>query len=298
MLKAAVVPGSTQPGNWAAPLSETGGLIAAFLDTLKNVSVFDTMLPDMKRVPLRTRVAVTTLAVTGHIVGEGAVKPISTLELSAQTLEPVKALAIVVITKELIRFASGDGADLFGRELRNGVGRVTDQEFISIITTGVTPISSSGETAAAIRADIAAGLDSIVTDASSRLYLLVESRDAKALAAKSTTAGDAAFPEMTPQGGIVCGMPALVCDGLADRTMVIVDANGIAAGAGTVEFDTSEHSVVEMQTTPTNPTDATAALQSLSQQNKQAIKAVRYFGAERLRDSVAVIDTISYSSPS
>jgi hypothetical protein len=30
-------------------------------------------------------------------------------------LEPVKALAIVVLTRELIRFAGGDGADLFGR---------------------------------------------------------------------------------------------------------------------------------------------------------------------------------------
>jgi hypothetical protein len=73
------------------------------------------MLADLRVVPLKTRVAVTTLAVTGHIVGEGTVKPISTLELSGQMLEPVKALAIVVLTRELIRFAGGDGADLFGR---------------------------------------------------------------------------------------------------------------------------------------------------------------------------------------
>jgi hypothetical protein len=81
--KAAVQPASLTT---ASSLAEYTGTTAAFLESLRTYGAFDQMLPDMKVVPPRSRVASTTLNATGYVHGEGWAKPITSLQLSGHQL--------------------------------------------------------------------------------------------------------------------------------------------------------------------------------------------------------------------
>jgi len=296
--KSPVVAGSIDEGVWGEELGAYLDLVRSFLASLRSVGAFDRLLADgMLRLPLRTRIVAVSLGATAYIVGRGAAKPISKLQLADKELDQTKAAAILVVSDELARSVTPEAQALFSRELRAVVASVTDQKFISIITSGISPISSSGSSSAFdVRADLAAALDAITTSAASRLYVICDSITAKALAIKVDADGGAAFPQMTPMGGTVAGVPVVVSDGVVAGTLVVVDATGIAAGAGTVVLDASEHGALEMDSTPDSPPVASTELLSLWQHDLTALKAERAFGCERLRDTaVAVIDNIGYS---
>jgi hypothetical protein len=94
-------------------------------------------------------------------------------------------------------------------------------------------------------------------------------------------------------------MQVIASDGVAANTFVVVDANQIAASAGTVELSASNQALLEFQTAPASPPVAGQLLQSLWQQNETGLRALRYFGAERLRDTaVTVVNGLSYSGNS
>ena len=86
----------------------------------------------------------------------------------------------------------------------------------------------------------------------------------------------------------------MVSDGLAANTMVLVDAAGIAAASGAIEIASSGQAALQLDSAPTNPPVAATIATSLWQHNLTAIKIARYFGAERLDNSVAVIGGIAY----
>lgn len=294
ILKAAADSGGIT-GSWGSEIAEYGEVVSAFLETLAHHGAFDRMLPDMRRVPLRTRVGLVTVGFTGSVIGEGQVIPITSLTLSGTTTEQQKATAIMALSDELARLASGSGA-LFARELRTAIAIVTDQSFIDTITTGVSPITSSGNTAVAIMDDLSAALDNIETSAQSRLYILVTSTIAKRWATMTTADGVQAFPQMTPQGGSVAGMPVVVSDGGSAGEIIVVDAHQIAAGAGSIELDTTTEASIEFQSAPTSPPTAATVMHSLWQHGEVALRALRYFTAERLStSSVAVISGAVYS---
>ena len=96
----------------ASSLAEYTGTTAAFLETLRSVGAFDRMLPDMRQVPPRSRVASTTMDATAYVHGEGAVKPISSLQLDGHTLSETEVAAIVVQSIELIRALSPESGAL------------------------------------------------------------------------------------------------------------------------------------------------------------------------------------------
>lgn len=296
VLRAAAAPGTIDSPTWGGPLAQPYAAAAqAFLGSLRNAGAFDRMLPDMRVVPLRTRVGAVTVGATGYIVGEGRAKPIGALSLASGILASQKAVAILVVTNELARATGPEGTALFGRELRAAVASVTDQEFVTIITAGRTPIPSGGSTAAAVRADLAAALGAIETDASSRLYVLVRASTAKSLAIMGDGAGGSAFPDMTPQGGTIAGIPVVVTDGLAGGTIAVVDANGLTAGSDAVTLDTATQADVEFSNTPSTPPGVATVLRSLWQHNMTALRVERWFGAEVLRPaSVAVIGGVAY----
>ncbi len=101
--KTAVTPGSST----TSALSDYDTIAGAFLESLRGVSVFDTLLAGgMKEVPLKTRVAVVSSAVTGSTVAELQIKPISSLAVTGSTIAPLKAAAIIVGSEELFRLTS------------------------------------------------------------------------------------------------------------------------------------------------------------------------------------------------
>ena len=144
VLKGAVGAGSISSGE-LSPLHEFERMGEAYLATLRSASAFDALLPFMRNVPFRSKIVISTSGAAGAaIVPEGAPKPISSLTLSGGELEQVKAVAITVLSRELLRLGGAPVLDLFERELRNAVSLVPDTEFIARITSGVTPITSAG----------------------------------------------------------------------------------------------------------------------------------------------------------
>src|SRR5262245_61496689 len=90
-----VVGGATL-ADWAA-VADYQNIVQAFQESLRTASVFDAVLADgMVRAPLRSRGLTVTTGISGGVVPEGSIKPLSTLALGSQLLEPKKASAIVI----------------------------------------------------------------------------------------------------------------------------------------------------------------------------------------------------------
>jgi hypothetical protein len=140
ILKSAVT-GATM-GDWAS-ITDYQNIQAAFLESLRDVSVFDAVLgAGMVRAPLRSRGFSITTGITGSVVSERSVKPISSLVLAQQLLEPKKGSAIVIVSKELANFPGSQS--LFGNELQKAVVAATDANFLAALVAATTPTASAG----------------------------------------------------------------------------------------------------------------------------------------------------------
>jgi hypothetical protein len=118
VIKAAVLPTSTTDAGFA----DYAALATAFLESLRGISIFDTVLNGGGlRVPLNSNVLAETSAIVGASVAETQAKPIRSVTLAASDIAPRKATAVVVVTAELLKLVSAEGAKLFDSELKNAV---------------------------------------------------------------------------------------------------------------------------------------------------------------------------------
>lgn len=297
VLKTAVVAGTTLSPSWAGNLADYRQMATGFVDSLRNLSVFDRLFPDMRRFPLRTRLGVVSVGASGADVGEGAPAPVSQFTLADGQLEAKKAVAIVVVSQELLKSDRTAVVDTtLSRELRVAVAAATNARFLSGVTAGAASVVSSGSTAANVLADVEALLDRVNPTALSRLYLVVDGSTAGKLATKANSDGSQAFPAMTPQGGELAGIPVMVADDVAGDTsgphMVLIDAAAIAADSDLVMLDTSTEATLQMDSQPSpGPQNHV----SLFQTNSVALKATRWYGFELLRSNgVAVATGVNY----
>jgi hypothetical protein len=158
--KAAIAAGSLE--SWSG-IADYQNISTAFLESLRSQSVFDAALADgMVRAPLRSRGFSVTTGISGSVIPEVSVKPISSLVLGTQLLEPKKSVATIVVTKELL-----DAADpaLFNNELTKAVIAATDSNFIAALIAATTPVASGGSTLAQIGSDLEILLSNVTTHA-------------------------------------------------------------------------------------------------------------------------------------
>ena len=203
-IKAAVQGGSTTDPNFAQPLAYQE-LATAFLTSLRNVGLFDAMLPYSLQVPLNMQVAITTTGISAATIGEGQSKIISKLVLANQSLNIRKAVAILVSTTELLRAGGSRAMQLFQQELAKAIAVETDNKFLSVITTGVTGTPSSGSNSVAIAQDFANLFSAISTGAGSKVFVAMAPGDVKHLAVQIASTGQRAFPGVNISGGDHCG---------------------------------------------------------------------------------------------
>jgi len=291
--------GTISDTSWAGPLASYDTLAAAFLASLNNYGAFDRMLPAMKRVPFRVRVGASTSIASGAIVGENNVKPISKLNLTTSQIDELKAVCLLVLTSELMKFGDRAADDLFATQLSSGVAVSTDTQFVTILAAGAPSIASTGITAEGVRNDLRLLLLSVTTNARSQLFILTTSAVAKALSVLHTNAGDQAFPGLTYNGGSISGMPVVVSDGVPANTLLLADAQQICAASETVQLSAASHASVQTDTSPDSPPTASTPLVSLWQMNYDGLRAERYFGAQKLTTTgVAVLTNINYTGDS
>jgi hypothetical protein len=298
VLKTAVTSG-TAVGGWGADLVQYDQLVAAFFESLRSASAFDFMMPFMRTVPRHSRVVSVTTGAVGSLHPEGQIKPVSSLALHGDQVDEFTTTAIMILNDEVMKIGGPEAVAFFNSELRSAVAAATDTQFVQVLTTGISATATNGATSPAILADLATLAGAITTSKRSKLFLLVEPSTARAWAFKTTPQGELLFSGMTPTGGVISGVEVLACDGMTAGTLVMVDSSQIAANAGTIELSASSVADIVMDTSPSSPPSASAIPQSLYGTNRTALKALRLFGCERLRDgAVAIISGVNYSGNS
>jgi HK97 family phage major capsid protein len=292
ILKAAVEAGGTADPTWAGNLLEHRTASAGFVGSLQSISAFDALLPDMRKMPMQTRIAVVSASATGSTQGEGKNIPVSKMELAAGSLEPQLASALIVLAEELVRSGTADGDALIAAELRKAASAATNRAFLAALMFGAVSYSATGTDAASVYADLGKLAAATSPSGTSKLYLIVDPGTAASLAFKTITDGLLAFPDMTPSGGSVGGVPVLVSDEPPQdsngSSVLMVDADAIAAGDAGFTLDSSKAAALQMDD---SPVDGAANLTSMFQTHSVALRANRWFAAEKLRGSACAFLT-------
>jgi hypothetical protein len=308
VLKSVVPAGSIaigSPSPWGSELAGFKPMLDGFIALLRGRSVFFRLFDDraFARVPMHSAFALQTSDATGHIVGSGKAKPVSKMDFRAAAIEPAKAVAMIVVSEELLRDTSAASEAAFGTALRGAVADVVDRQFLDVIGQGISPQAAT----ATPTDDLKTLLDIVNTTGSGRLYWLMQPILANTMSTLVALNGNRLFGDMTPSGGTLCGLPALVSAQVpaaagspATDSLWLIDASGIAADTEQIQLRMSRQAMIEMADDPAG--DATTgeglsntALVSLWQQKMVALMAEVYFAAHRLRRAaVGVLEGISW----
>jgi HK97 family phage major capsid protein len=299
ILKSAISAATLADPVWAGSLADYRFAVGGFVESLRSTSVFDRLLADgaVRRVPLHTRIVVTSVGASAAIVASGASKPASRLSLISINVEERKATALVPVTEELMRSSVADAEANLAKEMRGAVSAATNAEFLAALIDSSTPTVSGGGTGpAAVAADLSAAAELIPSHLGQRLYLIVDPVAAKHLAFMTTADGVFAFPDMTPNGGSIAGVAVLPSDALpaassGATSALLIDASNLALGDQTITLDASRNATYEANDAPTHDATTPTAAQLVSgfQTNSVLLKAERYFGAARVRDDAVVL---------
>jgi hypothetical protein len=140
---------------------------------------------------------------------------------------------VVVVTEELARTPLVGGTQLIENALRGATASITDAAFITTLTAGLSPVTSVGTTADAVRQTIATLLGQVTLGQGSAPFLITTPAICKAWCMLADN-GVSAFPELGPMGGVINKIPVIASDGVLSGQVILVDASGIAAAPGEV----------------------------------------------------------------
>lgn len=310
-LKAAMTAGSTTDADWAAPLVELQTVARDFIDLLRPQTIIGKMT-GLRRVPFNVRVASKTQGSTVGWVGQGAPKPVSELKFGEVTLTFAKAAGIVVITEELARFSTPSAEQLVRDDLINTMRQFLDEQFIdpavaavanvspAAITNGVSKVESTGNSLAAITADVESLFTLFIQAglAPQRGVWVMDGMTALSLSLIRTSQDVYAFPQINLTGGTWFGLPVIVSDSVprsasGGSIIALVDQSEIMlADEGGVNLDVSREASLQMDSAPSA---GAQSLVSLWQNNLVALRAERFMNWRRRRDAaVAYIDKVAY----
>lgn len=317
MLKAAVEAGTTTDSVWAAPLVQYQNLASEFIEFLRPLTIIG-RIPGLRRVPFKVKIPRQTGGATVNWVGEGKVKPLSSIAFDSITLDFAKIAGIIPLTEELVRFSNPSAEALVRDELAAAIVQFMDLQFVdptkaandvspASVTNGVTPVTATGTNAAALRADVKTLMADFLENnlqMSSAVWLMTQ-QQALAISLMQNSLGQPSFPGLTMQGGTFVGIPTIVSENIpatggspADGGLIIlVNANDVLlADDGQVTIDASREASLQMSSTPDSPPTASTVMVSLWQHNMIAIKAERFINwLKRRSTAVGFIQNAKYA---
>jgi HK97 family phage major capsid protein len=301
-MKATVAAGDTVNATWAAPLVDVATFTGDFIEFLRPRTLIGQA--NFRQVPFNVRIAAATAGGTAYWVGQGKAKPVTSFGFGDTTVPFTKVAAIAVITQELARFSDPNAEALVRDMLADAVIERIDVDLLDPdkaavanvspagLLNGVTPVATGAidpGDPVSVRCAIAllwAQWDSTYLGARPAYY--TTPAVARMLAFSRDPLGARAFPEMTPQGGTLDGVPVRVSQYLAHNggsggaiLALIDEAEIFLADDGSVTVDASEQASIEMSDTPagsSNPTVAASSvnLVSMWQTNSIALRAERF----------------------
>ena len=280
-------------------LRDYSNISGGFIGALSNSNAFDGMISSMVPLPMRTgTIGAVSVNATAYALNEMDMKPMSRLSFTNKNQDPLKAAVLVPFSKELVRFAPPGTLQLIERQLKRAVSVVTDQKFLSEMTTGVNANTSTGSTAESVRADISGLLSQVTLDADSKPYLITTTTILKRWTMLTDQHGIGAFPQLTPMGGSINGIPVLVSDGVTAGQVILVYASSIGGNAGEMLLTESDQASLQQDSAPDSPQSASTNFVSLWQLNLVAQRVERFFIGEVIRSSSVAVcsNSASYGS--
>lgn len=319
VLKAAVSAGTTTDPTWAGALVDYRNLADDFIEFLRPQTIIG-RIPNLTRVPFMVRLVGQTSGGDAWWVGQGAPKPLTKFDFAPVTLEFSKVANIAVLTEELVRFSSPNAEMLVRKALAAAIIERIDTDFIdpdkaavanvspASITNSVAAIPSSGNDAAAVRADLQALLAPFIA-ANGRadgLVFIMSQTTALSLAMMFNPLGQPEFAGMGMTGGTLMGIPVITSQYAAlgspvNNLVVLANAPDIyLADDGQVVIDASREASLEMDSAPTNHsgTPTHANLVSLWQTNSIGLRAERFINWKKVRpEAVQYLEDVAWGAP-
>jgi HK97 family phage major capsid protein len=321
--KASVLAGTTVNSVNAAALVDPMNLASEFIEFLRADTIIGKFgrngVPALNAVPFNIRVVGRNTGGVGYWVGEGAPKPLTAFEYGVTTLAYTKVAAISVITQELARFSSPSADRLTRDGLRAALIERIDIDFVdpasaavanvqpASITNGLTPLSPSGTTADAARADLANLLSSFIESNQdpSGLVIIMPATLALSLSLLRNSLGQPEFNGLTMTGGRFEGIPVIVsqyaanASGAGNLVIAVNTREVFLADDGEVTVDASTEASLQMLDNPTNnsATATPTTMVSMFQTNSIALRAERFINwAKRRAAAVVYMDDVNWGS--
>jgi len=319
--KSAVAAGTTADATWAKPLVGTEtSVFADFVSFLRPQTVLGRFgnngVPSLRSVPFRTALIGQTSGGDGYWVGEGGAKPLTKMDFSRTTIEPLKVANIAVATMELIRDSNPAADGLIRDTLAAALTERLDIDFINplkaavagispaSILNGVAGINSSGNTADDVRADIKALFTAFIqaNNAPTSGVWLMSSVTALALSLMQNPLGQTEFPGIGMNGGVFFGLPVIVSQYIptdsSGSLVALINASDIyEADEGGIDLSMSTEASLQMDNAPDNPTTAATVMVSLWQRNLVGFRAERTINwARRRASAVAWLDNVNWGA--
>lgn len=306
--KSAVSAGTTTDTTWAAPLVQYQNMATEFIEYLRPLSIMGRM-NGFRRVPFKVKVPRQTGGASVNWVGEGKVKPLTSLAFDSVTLDFAKIAGIIPLTEELVRFSSPSAEELVRADLASAITQFMDNEFIdpsnastdvspASVTYGVSPVVSTGTTADAFRADVKSMFAQMLASNQQVAsgYWVMTQQQALAFSLMTNSLGQEEFANITMMGGTLLGFPVVTSENIPASTGSPVDGYPIIfvmpseillADDGGVTIDMSREASLQMETTPDSPVTASTVTVNLWQHNMVAIKAERFINWKPRRTTAA-----------
>lgn len=270
--------------NWAGALAPAAGEMSlALIESIRPRSVFYTMAGMATPAEFHAR-AVAMAMVAADPTTETEWMPVHTASLTPAPLVPVQTGAIIVVSDTLTRSADPAAFRALRREIEEGAIRATDTRALAIAIDSITPTPATASSLADLRK-----LLTTVSATGAGRHLFVAAPDAAVSASTAEgLAGGRLFPNMTPTGGEMLGIPCVVSDAVTAGSLALFDCASFAANEGAIAVDRATAGALQMRT---DPAQAAAEVVSLFQANLQAIRVISAFGLRRMRANAAAVLT-------
>jgi len=314
-IKTAAAAGNTTDSTWAAPLVQYQNLTNEFVEYLRPLTIIGRL--NLRQVPFKVKLPRQTAASSVNWVGEGKVKPVSSLAFDSITLDHAKIAGIIALTDELVRLSSPSADRLVRDDLAASIIQFMDSQFVdpskaandvspASVTNGVTPVTASGTTLDALKADVQTLVMSFIDGNMSlaNAAWIMTQQQAMAISMMENALGQRAYPNMTVNGGVFEGLPVIASENLPGTggsptdgypLILIKQDDVMLADEGQVMIDVSKEASIQMDTSPDSPSTGSTNLVSLWQHNMIGVRAERMITwAKRRSDAVGFIQHAKY----
>lgn len=188
----------------------------------------------------------------GNMVLQGAPKPVIDLSLNLGDVDPLKAVAIVVMSNELARATGEEGARLFERELREATTRAMNAAVLTaFVDSGSSVVAAGADPLASMRAGL------LAAGPSTGYVVAMPHGEAAWLATTAENRG------MGPRGGeFAPGIHVVAVNDMVG--MRVFPASRFALYDGGLRVAASEVATIDMRDSPESPATPTSLFQTNS----------------------------------